>query len=132
MSANRGPPTPLFSLLADHLRELFHHPPPPSLSLARRFKKNLDNLGSFMRDVRLTVTAFDASEVDGVVQTKWSFRCEHGLPWRPSLSASGGTKHVFNAQNRMVEHVESWDIDPAVALKQLVRPGKRQKKTGGS
>ena len=65
-----------------------------------------------MRDVRLTVTAFDASEADGVVQTKWSFRCELGLPWRPSLSASGGTKHVFNAQNRMVEHVESWDDDP--------------------
>ena len=59
--------------------------------------------------------------------TKWKFKCVLGLPWSPRLSASGGTKHVFNRENRMVQHVESWDIEPTVALRQLVTPGKAKK-----
>ncbi len=30
---------------------------------------------------------------------------------------------MFNARNRMAQHVESWNVDPVVALRQLTRPG---------
>ncbi|QDZ20227.1 hypothetical protein A3770_03p27450 [Chloropicon primus] len=92
-----------------------------------RFKKNLDNLGALMKDVTLVVDSFEEIEEEGTVSTKWKFKCVLGLPWSPRLSASGGTKHVFNRENRMVQHVESWDIDPSVALRQLVTPGKAKK-----
>jgi len=93
-----------------------------------RFKKNLDNLGSFMEDVQLVVDEFSADEESGKVETKWKFKCTLGLPWKPVLAASGGTSHVFNGRNRMAQHVESWNIDPAVALRQLVRPGPKNGK----
>ena len=90
-----------------------------------RFKKNLDNLGSFMNDVSLSIDSFEVNEAEGVVETQWKFRCRLGLPWRPNLAASGGTKHVFNEKHLMEQHVESWNIEPVVALRQLVRPGRK-------
>ncbi|CAM9831272.1 unnamed protein product [Discosporangium mesarthrocarpum] len=92
----------------------------------QRFKNNLDNLGSFMDDVNLDVTGWEETEVS--LKTQWRFRCVLGLPWRPSLAASGGTEHIFSPETgRIVRHVESWNIKPMDALKQLVRPGRSRK-----
>ncbi|CAM9245985.1 unnamed protein product, partial [Choristocarpus tenellus] len=92
----------------------------------RRFKNNLDNLGSFMEDVKLDVTSWE--ETANSIKTKWRFRCVLGLPWRPTLAASGGTEHIFSPDTgRITRHVESWDIEPMDALKQLVRPGRKKK-----
>ena len=122
-----------------------------------RFKKNLDNLGSFMQDTQLNITKFTEdrwgvtfeilplrhcflslipnsppphthtlfpeNRSGGKVDTKWSFKCTLNLPWKPNLAASGGTTHIFNTSNRQIQHIESWNIDPVVALRQLVRPG---------
>jgi hypothetical protein len=106
-----------------------------------RFKKNLDNLGSFMEDVQLVVDDFSATENTastsnspggdgdgdggGEVTTQWKFKCTLNLPWKPVLAASGGTRHVFNKRNKMEQHIESWNIDPSIALRQLLRPGKK-------
>ena len=84
---------------------------------------------AFMEDVTLVLDDFDVIEEESVVSTKWKFKCVLGLPWRPSLAASGGTKHVFDKEtNRMVQHIESWNIDPVVALRQLIKPGKKQQR----
>ncbi|CAM9206082.1 unnamed protein product [Chrysoparadoxa australica] len=90
-----------------------------------RFKKNLDNLGSFMEDVDLKVTSWE--EKEDSLKAKWRFRCTLGLPWKPTLAASGGTEHYFNTESGRIErHVESWDIEPVNALKQLITPGRKR------
>ena len=87
-------------------------------------------------DVQLVVDDFSATEnpsntaststgEGGEVTTQWKFKCTLNLPWKPVLAASGGTRHVFNKRNKMEQHIESWNIDPAVALRQLLRPGKK-------
>ncbi|CAM9199174.1 unnamed protein product [Ectocarpus sp. 6 AP-2014] len=94
-----------------------------------RFKNNLDNLGSLMQDVSLDVTSWEEAEAS--IKTKWRFRCVLGLPWKPTLAAAGGTEFFFNQESGRIErHVESWEIEPIDALKQLIRPGR--KKSSGS
>eukprot|EP00752_Nemacystus_decipiens_P016453 g14708.t1 len=91
-----------------------------------RFKNNLDNLGSLMQDVSLDVTSWEEEEAS--LKTKWRFRCVLGLPWKPSLAAAGGTEFFFNQDSGRIErHVESWEIEPIDALKQLIRPGRKKK-----
>jgi len=88
----------------------------------QRFKKNLDNLGAFMQDVNIDVYDWNETE-EGIVRTKWRFRCVLGLPWRPILAARGGTDHYFSQDTgRMYLHYEGWEIEPLDALKQILRP----------
>ncbi|CAM9353274.1 unnamed protein product [Ascophyllum nodosum] len=91
----------------------------------QRFKSNLDNLGSLMQDVSLDVTSWE--EEENSIKTKWKFRCVLGLPWKPTLAAAGGTEFFFNQSSGRIErHVESWEIEPIDALKQLIRPGRKK------
>eukprot|EP00903_Cladosiphon_okamuranus_P009328 g8897.t1 len=93
-----------------------------------RFKNNLDNLGSLMQDVSLDVTSWKVEEAS--LKTKWRFRCVLGLPWKPTLAAAGGTEFFFNKDSGRIErHVESWEIEPIDALKQLIRPGRKKPKS---
>lgn len=75
-----------------------------------------------MRDIRLTVTSWDETAAD--LRTNWRFSCVLALPWRPRLAAAGGTTHVFGHDGRVVRHIERWDIEPAVVVRQLFTPGR--------
>lgn len=89
----------------------------------QRFKNNLDNLGSLMQNVSLDVTGWEDAESS--LKTKWRFKCVLGLPWKPILAASGGTEFFFSGSGRIERHVESWDIEPMDALRQLIKPGRK-------
>jgi hypothetical protein len=95
-----------------------------SFSGLERFKQNVGNLGGMMRDVDLKITAFD--ETDEGVKTEWKFSCVLDLPWRPLLAASGGTTHVLDSRtNKVVKHIERWDVEPSKVLKQLLKPASK-------
>ena len=86
-----------------------------------RFRANVSNLGAFMEDVRLK-TEFSDGPDDNSITAYWRFRCVLGLPWRPSLSASGSTVHVFDASTGLVvRHVENWDISAWDGLRQVFK-----------
>mmetsp|Transcript_2911 Transcript_2911/g.4767 ORF Transcript_2911/g.4767 Transcript_2911/m.4767 type:complete len:83 (-) Transcript_2911:96-344(-) len=75
-----------------------------------------------MQDVNIDVYDWNETE-EGIVRTKWRFRCVLGLPWRPILAARGGTDHYFSQDTgRMYLHYEGWEIEPLDALKQILRP----------
>jgi len=89
-----------------------------------RFKQNVGNLGGLMREIDLNVTEF--TETNEGLQTEWRFTCILDLPWRPRLSAKGGTTHVIDkATNLVVRHYERWDVEPAKVLKQLFVPASK-------
>ena len=89
-----------------------------------RFKRNVGNLGGMMRDVDLRVTSFE--ETASGAQTEWTFSCVLDLPWRPRLSAAGGTTHEIDATtNLVVRHYERWDVDPYKVLGQLLKPASK-------
>eukprot|EP00898_Chlorokybus_atmophyticus_P008331 jgi/Chlat1/849/Chrsp104S01195 len=91
-----------------------------------RFQRNVSNLGRFMENIKLDVV--DWQETQDQVVSRWRFRCTLGLPWRPTLAASGGTTHIFDqATNQIVRHVERWDISPVDGLRQLFKPGRTPK-----
>lgn len=89
-----------------------------------RFKRNVRNLGSLMEDIKLDL--LDWKETDEALQTKWRFSAVLTLPWRPRLAAAGGTTHVFSKETgRVIEHIESWDVEPAAVVKSLLRPSSK-------
>ena len=89
-----------------------------------RFKQNVGNLGGLMREIDLNVTEF--TETNEGLQTEWRFTCILDLPWRPRLSAKGGTTHVIDkTTNLVVRHYERWDVEPAKVLKQLFVPASK-------
>ena len=87
-----------------------------------RFQRNVGNLGGMLRDVDLTITEWSETE-DGNLRTKWRFNAILDLPWKPRLAAAGGTLHVFDPEtNLVVEHIESWDVEPGKVVKSLLKP----------
>ena len=88
-----------------------------------RFKENVSNLGGMMEDIDLKITQWEEKE-DSLV-TSWKFSCILDLPWRPKLAAAGGTTHVFDGDNRVVKHVERWDVDPKKVVQQLLLPSSK-------
>jgi hypothetical protein len=52
--------------------------------------------------------------------------CIIDLPWKPKLAAAGSTKHVLSASSgKVVEHIESWDVNIDRVLKSLLMPANR-------
>jgi hypothetical protein len=87
----------------------------------------VSQLGGLMRDVKLQVTEWDESDKTQL-QTSWRIAATLALPWQPRLAASGGTTHVFDAATgRVVRHIERWDIEPSVVVKQLFTPTRAKK-----
>jgi len=90
-----------------------------------RFRANVSNLGAFMEDVNLDTEFVDGPGLDAIT-ARWRFRCVLGLPWRPSLSASGSTVHIFDPTTGLiVRHIENWDIAAGDGLKQVFKIGKK-------
>jgi hypothetical protein len=90
-----------------------------------RFKQNVGNLGTSLRDVECKVLKTVDNGVGGVI-FYWKFSAVvDALPWRPKLAASGNTTHVLDDANKVVKHIEAWDVDPWVVLKKLLVPASK-------
>lgn len=86
-----------------------------------RFKRNVSNLGTLLEDVSLEIIDWD--EREDSLHTTWRFSGILDLPWKPRLAAAGGTVHVFDPKTGyVVEHIESWDVEPAKVVKNLLKP----------
>lgn len=89
-----------------------------------RFKRNVSNLGGMLRDVQLDIIEWEEGE--NSLSTKWRFAAILDLPWRPRLAAAGGTVHVFDPESGLVvEHIESWDVEPGKVLRSLLKPSSK-------
>ncbi|KAI7841313.1 hypothetical protein COHA_004932 [Chlorella ohadii] len=106
--------------LAAYTPDCYFADPFAGFSGTQRFKNNVSNLGSLMQDIQLDITGWAEGERELV--TKWRFSAILDLPWRPRLAAAGGTTHVFDEDNRVVKHIESWDVDPARVVRSLLKP----------
>jgi hypothetical protein len=105
------------NLLAPLLRAL-----PPPLGGRRRAGKYASPSS---RVVRLGAVGPGGAEV---LRARWFLRTTLKLPWRPLISVRGSTDYTLDLQqsNRVVDHVESWEIGGTEALLQLFRPGPRE------
>lgn len=74
------------------------------------------------RVVRLGPIGPGGSEV---LRARWYLETTLRLPWRPLISVRGSTDYTLHPEdgNRVVDHVESWEISGTEALLQLFRPG---------
>jgi hypothetical protein len=82
-------------------------------------------------DIDLTLTGWEEGE--GELRTRWRFSAVLGLPWRPLLAAAGGTRFVFDpASGRVVQHIESWDVEPGRVVRQLLKPSAKVPATQAS
>lgn len=72
-------------------------------------------------DIDLKLTGWEEGEDE--LRTKWRFSAILDLPWKPLLAAAGGTTFVFDGKSGLVtKHIESWDVEPARVLRQLLKP----------
>jgi hypothetical protein len=93
----------------------------------QRFKNNVANLGGLLEDVSIVLTSWE--ERGGELEVNWRFAGTIGvLPWSPRLACSGGTTHVYGATGLVEQHIERWDIDPAVVVRQLFTPTRAKKR----
>uniref|UniRef100_A0A7S2E7S9 SnoaL-like domain-containing protein n=1 Tax=Ditylum brightwellii TaxID=49249 RepID=A0A7S2E7S9_9STRA len=87
-----------------------------------RFVDNLANLGSFITNYSAKMINYEVLK-DGVqVQTKVVVKLELNLPWKPILAWPWGVRYDIDPEsNLIVNHVESWDIEPWEGVKQVFR-----------
>lgn len=60
-----------------------------------------------------------------VLRARWFLETGLKLPWRPVIAIKGSTDYTLDLEesNRVIDHVESWEVSGTEALLQLFRPG---------
>ncbi|BBN14331.1 hypothetical protein MPTK1_6g10750 [Marchantia polymorpha subsp. ruderalis] len=101
----------------------------PTIQFSGRdlYRRNLKLLVPFYEDPSLTLESIQEDE-DGdskFVETSWKLRVYIKLPWKPFIAVDGRTKYSLNAENKIVEHVESWNVTAIEALGQIFKPSER-------
>eukprot|EP00197_Chlamydomonas_leiostraca_P006690 CAMPEP_0202873472 /NCGR_PEP_ID=MMETSP1391-20130828/23316_1 /ASSEMBLY_ACC=CAM_ASM_000867 /TAXON_ID=1034604 /ORGANISM="Chlamydomonas leiostraca, Strain SAG 11-49" /LENGTH=181 /DNA_ID=CAMNT_0049554695 /DNA_START=156 /DNA_END=701 /DNA_ORIENTATION=- len=110
--------------------DCFFADPTVSFSGLKLWKRNLQLLVPFLIDpyvrmTRLVRTGRDESGAE-TLRSEWELRTYLSLPWRPLISILGVTEYTLNEEsNKVVSHVESWNVSGAQALGQMLRPSER-------
>lgn len=125
----------------------------PTVSFTGRelWKRNLQLLVPFLEDPSIQLTGLKQLNIDDTIpegdvrvgngsveeeesgkivklRADWILKCGLKLPWRPFINVVGSTEYdlAWPDNNRIVRHVESWDISAWEALILLFTPGKKQ------
>jgi hypothetical protein len=104
----------------------------PTVSFTGRelWKRNLQLLVPFLIDPSIQLTGLqqlekkDGSEIVKL-RADWILECSLKLPWRPYIYVVGSTEYdlAYPDNNRIVRHVEYWDISAWEALVLVFTPG---------
>ncbi|KAL2635335.1 hypothetical protein R1flu_006814 [Riccia fluitans] len=101
----------------------------PTIQFSGRdlYKRNLKLLVPFFEDPSLTLDSIDQVEKGGsrFIETAWKLRVYLKLPWRPFIYVDGRTKYNLNDENKIVEHIESWNVTGLEAVGQIFKPSER-------
>ena len=90
----------------------------------KRFKDNLDNLGSFITDSEVRLLSFEADGESRFV-SRAVVKLQLGLPWKPVLAWVWGVAYELDEKTGLVSrHLESWEVSAADGVSQLFSPGK--------
>ncbi|KAI8473877.1 MAG: hypothetical protein J3K34DRAFT_409468 [Monoraphidium minutum] len=100
--------------------------PTVSFSGLDLWKRNLALLTPFLLSPKLELhTLRRAGAAPGgpqELEATWALSTWLRLPWRPLISIEGSTRFTLNADsNRVVRHVEAWDVTAGEALLQLFK-----------
>ncbi|WIA38711.1 hypothetical protein OEZ86_002011 [Tetradesmus obliquus] len=95
------------------------------------WKRNLQLLVPFLIKPRIELMSISSlgpnSQGAEQIQAEWTLDTVISLPWRPRVSILGSTIYTLNSDaNKVVRHVESWNVSAWQALLQIVTPGPRQ------
>ena len=111
----------------------------PTISFRGRelWKRNLQLLTPFLDDPSIDLLSLDRMDPsqsnrdseDIVLRAEWILKCGLRLPWKPYVVVRGATAYVLDNEdnNRIVDHVETWNISGLQALLLIITPGQKQK-----
>lgn len=96
-----------------------------------KWKGNLKLLVPFLIEPRIQLTKLESQQQPGnqspTLLAQWTLQTHLKLPWRPYVDVIGATEYSLNRDaNQVVRHVESWNITPIEAIKQVLLPGGRR------
>eukprot|EP00879_Flechtneria_rotunda_P011357 GHRR01011862.1.p1 GENE.GHRR01011862.1~~GHRR01011862.1.p1 ORF type:complete len:199 (+),score=43.08 GHRR01011862.1:210-806(+) len=92
------------------------------------WKRNLQLLVPFLVEPRIQLLSLKnlGYSKTGAQQLKaeWTLQTCLSLPWRPVISILGSTVYTLSREgNKVVEHVEGWNVTPVQALLAVFTPG---------
>lgn len=96
-----------------------------------KWKANLKLLVPFLIEPNINLTHLAGQEQQQgqpqSLKAHWTLQTTLKLPWRPYIDVIGATDYILNAEaNQVVRHIESWNITPVQAIKQIFTPAPRQ------
>lgn len=92
-----------------------------------KWKGNLKLLVPFLVEPEIQLTKLESQQQGAQqaprLQAHWTLQTYLKLPWRPFINVIGATEYSLNAEaNQIVRHIESWNITPLQAIKQIFTP----------
>ncbi|KAL0034678.1 hypothetical protein WJX77_002009 [Trebouxia sp. C0004] len=95
-----------------------------------KWKGNLKLLVPFLVEPEIQLTRLESqqgAQLVPLLQAEWTLQTYLKLPWRPFINVIGATEYSLNAEaNQIVRHIESWNITPLQAIKQIFTPAASQ------
>ncbi|KAL0034677.1 hypothetical protein WJX77_002009 [Trebouxia sp. C0004] len=111
-------------------RAYFITDPTVRFSGLTKWKGNLKLLVPFLVEPEIQLTRLESqqgAQLVPLLQAEWTLQTYLKLPWRPFINVIGATEYSLNAEaNQIVRHIESWNITPLQAIKQIFTPAASQ------
>ncbi|GAX75988.1 hypothetical protein CEUSTIGMA_g3431.t1 [Chlamydomonas eustigma] len=109
--------------------DCFFADPTISFSGLELWTRNLQLLVPFLMQPRINLLDIRRispreEENEVVLKADWTLETSLRLPWQPFISIGGSTEYTLNEdKNKVLRHVESWDVSGLQALLQILIPG---------
>eukprot|EP00252_Welwitschia_mirabilis_P022078 TRINITY_DN5858_c0_g1_i1.p1 TRINITY_DN5858_c0_g1~~TRINITY_DN5858_c0_g1_i1.p1 ORF type:complete len:194 (+),score=34.52 TRINITY_DN5858_c0_g1_i1:36-617(+) len=85
------------------------------------YQRNLQLLVPFFLDPCLVLCSIKEDKNNGqdIIEAKWKLRTRLKLPWRPLISLEGFTIYDLDANLKIINHTETWNMSAFDAVKQI-------------
>lgn len=109
--------------------QCFFADPTVKFSGLAKWKGNLKLLVPFLINPKIQLLNLEQdAKNSSILHAQWTLQTSLKLPWRPFLDVIGATKYVLNGDaNQVVRHIESWNITPVQAIKQVLTPASQSR-----
>ncbi len=81
-----------------------------------RYRRMIGFMGAWFQEVRLDLRGIERR--GDRIETRWTLHWTTPLPWRPRIAIPGRSELILDRDDRIVSHIDYWDIPKSDVLAQ--------------
>ncbi|MEG3439681.1 DUF2358 domain-containing protein [Pannus brasiliensis CCIBt3594] len=85
----------------------------------KRYREMIGFMSTWFQDIRMDLHSIDRN--GDRIDTRWTLHWTTPLPWRPRIAIPGRSELTLDASDRIISHIDYWDISKPDVIAQHFR-----------